>query len=194
MTQASSRAMAQPHIRRKHVAAYYDAISPQRRRIVDKIVAAGYDIRIALAIVIRLVFCADGAWVFFGADDTYGYGQVRDGRKIVKVHRALCHAWHGPPPISTMDACHNDSKPENVHPDNLRWDTRSGNFKDKLTNGTHNAGESNVQSKLTEIAVRDIRAALRTGESQYSIARRHGVSRSCILSIHIGRAWRHVQI
>jgi hypothetical protein len=35
-----------------------------------------------------------------------------------------------------MDGCHNDGDPFNNAVTNLRWDTRSGNLRDKIAHGT----------------------------------------------------------
>lgn len=35
-----------------------------------------------------------------------------------------------------MDGCHNDGDPLNNAVENLRWDSRAGNFRDKIAHGT----------------------------------------------------------
>ena len=60
----------------------------------------------------------------------------RAQRKELKVHRLVLAAFVGPCPDG-MEGCHDDGDPSNNRLDNLRWDTRSGNIADTLTQGTH---------------------------------------------------------
>lgn len=53
------------------------------------------------------------------------------------VHRLVLEAFVGPPPAKDMQACHNDGTRTNNRLENLRWDTRSGNMKDKILHGTN---------------------------------------------------------
>jgi hypothetical protein len=48
-------------------------------------------------------------------------------RKIGKVHRLVCEAFHGPPPSSAHHACHGDKGAECNEPGNLRWDSPEAN-------------------------------------------------------------------
>lgn len=52
----------------------------------------------------------------------------------VYVHRVVLEAFVGPCPDG-MEACHLDDDPTNNHLSNLRWDTRSGNLRDRYRNG-----------------------------------------------------------
>lgn len=51
------------------------------------------------------------------------------------VHRLVLSAFTGPCPPG-MECCHNDGDPSNNRPENLRWDTRSSNARDKRVHGT----------------------------------------------------------
>ena len=46
--------------------------------------------------------------------------------------------------------------------------------------------------KSTEENVIQIKVMLRNGYSQYKIANKFNVSRSCILKIHLGKTWKHI--
>lgn len=59
-------------------------------------------------------------------------------------------------------------------------------------NGNHQFGEERHTSKLTREEVVEIKAALEEGESQYEVAERYDVSRSCIGKIDRGETWTHV--
>jgi len=54
-------------------------------------------------------------------------------------------------------------------------------------------GEQNAQSKLTEKEVLEIRLARSNGETLESIAKRYGVTLSCIWNIAKRKTWRHVR-
>jgi hypothetical protein len=59
-------------------------------------------------------------------------------KKAVLVHHLVLIAFVGPRPEG-FDGCHNDGNPANNCLDNLRWDTPSGNMRDKRKHGTdHN--------------------------------------------------------
>lgn len=69
-------------------------------------------------------------------------GRIRVGlyvggtRKQVYVHRLVAEAFIGPCPQG-MECCHNDGNPKNNHVENLRWDTKSSNQRDKEKHGTN---------------------------------------------------------
>ena len=58
-------------------------------------------------------------------------------KKTVSVHRLVLEAFIGPCPEG-MECCHWNDDPADNRLENLRWDTRSANAKDKIRNG-HNA-------------------------------------------------------
>lgn len=64
--------------------------------------------------------------------------QLRD-RKSVGVHRLVLLAFVGPCPEG-MEACHINGDPADNRVENLRWDTRSENQRDRVRHGTnHNS-------------------------------------------------------
>lgn len=52
------------------------------------------------------------------------------------VHALVLAAFIGTRPIG-QEACHNDGNPQNNRLDNLRWDSRSENARDRVRHGTH---------------------------------------------------------
>src|SRR4051812_30143481 len=51
-----------------------------------------------------------------------------DNIKVTKnVHRLICLAFHGEPPVSAMQVRHLDGNPENNTPDNLAWGSQEEN-------------------------------------------------------------------
>ena len=109
------------------------------------------------------------------------------------VHRLILEAFVGPCPEG-MEACHNDGDPENNRPENLRWDTRAENCRDKIRHGTtpSQAGEANPSAKLTTDDVREIHRMLAAGRTRASCAARFGVSGSAINAAANGKTWKQV--
>jgi DNA-binding NarL/FixJ family response regulator len=89
---------------------------------------------------------------------------------------------------------HKDGNKSNNFIGNLEWVTNSENLRHarevlKKRFGAHD-GEKHHNAKLDEARVREIRALLAMGMSQYAIAAQFGVSRGSISDIHLGRTWR----
>lgn len=108
--------------------------------------------------------------------------------------RQMCEIAHGPAPTPLHEAAHSCGKAHLgcVHPKHLRWATRAENHADKREHGTHLEGEKHYRAILTENDVVEIRRLRRT-LSQRRIARRYGVSRSCISGVLGSKNWKHVQ-
>lgn len=118
-----------------------------------------------------------------------GVNLFRDGKPYRrKVHLLVLRAFFGPRPKG-LEACHNNGRVWDCHMSNLRWDTHSSNMRDRLKHGTDGRGAKNGNAKLTEDRVREIKAALRYGETKKSIAQRYGVSPSCVSGIARGVLW-----
>ncbi len=135
-------------------------------------------------------------WKRLKPSTTTRYLQVsmsRDGKVYYrKVHHLVLDAFVGPYPTIGMEGCHNDGNPFNCELSNIRWDTRSNNYKDRHKHGTHNDGERNGRSKLSNIDVLEIKELLRLGMSQTKIARIYGVSQVAISFIKRGLHWDHI--
>ena len=46
----------------------------------------------------------------------------------IKVHRAVCEAFHGPPPFDGAVVIHIDENAHNNRPENLKWGTQKENL------------------------------------------------------------------
>lgn len=116
--------------------------------------------------------------------------KAHGNRWNAKVNVLVAEAFIGPRP-AFHDCCHEDGNRQNNRLDNLRWDTRKGNFEDKFKHGTQPLGEKVAGSKLTAEKVRSIRAAAATGTEQ-SLADEYGVSQQTINDIVRRRTWKHL--
>lgn len=113
--------------------------------------------------------------------------QLSSGGKIKlrTVHSLVLEAFVCPRPEG-HEACHNDSDPMNCNLQNLRWDTRSGNFSDMVANGTRRRGSKHHLVKITAEQAASIRADQRT---HAVIAQEHGISPSNVWQIKSGKSW-----
>jgi len=74
---------------------------------------------------------------------------------------------------------------------NLCWGTSSENHADKVKHGTDSAGERNLNSKLTEQDVMEIRDLLAGGPYfQWEIAEMYGITQGQVSHIRIGKTWK----
>lgn len=123
-----------------------------------------------------------------------------DGRAMVKYNgyqgptaRVMCELAHGKPPTPEHEAAHSCGKGHLgcVHPKHLRWATTAENHADMIAHGTAIRGEKSYNAKLTERAVKEIRA-LKDSLSQRKIGALYGVRQSHVGRIIRGERWGHV--
>lgn len=94
-------------------------------------------------------------------------------RVAARVHCVVARAFLGPRPSDRHEVAHRDGDRANNRPDNLRWDTRAGNFADKVAHGTHNRGERHPNCRLSSASVHEIRTS---SMSSAQVARTYGIS------------------
>jgi hypothetical protein len=117
----------------------------------------------------------------------------KDGiKRQWSVHSLILEAFIGRRPEG-MEGCHfPDPDPTNNNLSNLRWDTPSGNNRDKVFQGTHQLGSKNPRSKLVESDIPEIRQLSALGWSKAAIARRFSVSVGLIRMVLNRKIWTHV--
>ena len=108
-----------------------------------------------------------------------------------KVARLVLELFVGSCPEG-MQSCHNDGVKTNNAVSNLRWDTREGNERDKLSHGTRLSGEKMPTAKLTRDQVVEIHRRRAAGETLFSLATKYGVAFQHIGQIVTGKRWREV--
>lgn len=109
-------------------------------------------------------------------------------RRQLFLHKVILEAFLGERPEG-MESCHNNGNRQDARLENLRWDTRSGNHKDKRKHGTWQVGEKANNVKLTNeivIAIRSKGLTARQAVEQY------GLSKSNAKHIVRGDTWRHL--
>lgn len=125
-----------------------------------------------------------------------GYKMVsinRNGKsRPERVHRLLMETFVDNPDCKPHVNHKNGNKLDNSF-SNLEWCTNVENNNHALAlKLIDNRGEKNGQAKLTELKVKEIKTLLSEKITQQKIADKYGVSRSCILGIHLGLRWKHV--
>lgn len=122
-----------------------------------------------------------------------GYMAVSlSGRKHF-VHRLVCLAFHGLPPLGLQVSHENGDRSDNTSA-NLRWRSPKENNALKREHGTFLAGEDCQAAKLNAYQVITIRSAYRLGWGTHeSLGKFFGVSRGTVGDLINGRTWRHVE-
>ena len=128
---------------------------------------------------------------FLSQYDRNGYMTVCFGingeRHIELVSRLILMAFDRMPNEGEI-ACHNDSNPTNNAAFNLRWDSQTGNMKDRKDRGLYPKGEAHHASKVpVELVDR-----LQRGEiSPAQAAKETGFRYAHLWRIAKGHCWKH---
>ena len=128
-------------------------------------------------------------WPYGG--NRVGYGRINVAGRVRTAPQFVLESRVGPRPSPRHLTRHSCGNKLCVNPKHLRWATQKENMADCVAHGTHNRGERCGAAKLRIADVRFIRTQ-RGRVRQVDLARRFGVSRAAIGSIHQGRNWRHV--
>lgn len=112
-------------------------------------------------------------------------------RSLVHVARLVLAAFYGWP-TEKLEACHGDSNPKNNKLENLRWDTKSGNHKDRIAAGTSIRGSAHFATNLTDKDVLDARALLSSGHKVAGVAKMFNVGPSAMRNIKLRITWKHI--
>lgn len=107
------------------------------------------------------------------------------------VHALVAEHFISPRP-SGMEVCHCDGDRANNEASNLRWDSRSGNNKDKSTHGTATIGERHPMAILNNEVVLEIRRRRAEGASATQLSKEFNVSRMTAFRAATGRSWSHL--
>lgn len=134
-------------------------------------------------------------WLWMGGDEDYGYGRYCFNGKRRRAH-ALAFEFSTGIKTNGKCVCHKCDVRTCVNPDHLFLGTRADNLRDMWAKGrgvnNPKLGEKHGMAKLKELQVLEIRARLKTRESQSSIAKSYGVSQSQISLIKLRKEWSHL--
>ena len=118
-----------------------------------------------------------------------GYGRVSYEGKQRGAHVVAYELANGPVP-NGMVVCHRCDVRLCVNPAHLFVGTKADNSRDMRLKGRSTKGTQRWNSKLTDEAVRQIRADV--GRSHEAVALAFGVSRRLIGLVRSGAIWTHV--
>ena len=125
------------------------------------------------------------------AKNRKGYGVFKIDKRPMNASRAAYVAFVGPVPAG-MCVCHRCDNPACVNPAHLWIGSYKDNWADCRSKGRETKGTANGQAKLTEADVAAIRAAVRDGETQESIAARFNITHGTVSKIAARKSWTHV--
>ena len=127
-----------------------------------------------------------------GSRDKNGYGTLRAGRKDYKAHRAAFERTHGPIPKGMM-VCHTCDNPPCCNVDHMFLGSASDNAQDCVSKSRHVHGSKSANAKISDHIVRQIKARLKSGESQAAIARTFGIDQTTVSRVKRQKSWKHVK-
>lgn len=110
------------------------------------------------------------------------------GLKMGTLHRMVAETFI-PNPDNLPEVAHENGVRDDARADNLRWDTRVGNFADRVRHGTAWQGSKHRQAKLVEADVLAIRASRQPADT---LAHRYGITARYAESLRRGKGWAHV--
>lgn len=136
----------------------------------------------------------DKCWLWNGTINNNGYGMIYFQKRIGLAHRASWEIHRGPIP-NGMYVLHRCDVRNCVNPGHLFLGTCTDNARDMHAKGRGRPpkGSSHSSAKLSEEAVKEIRALASLGAHTFSeIGHMYDVHESTISNVISGKSWKHV--
>jgi hypothetical protein len=115
-----------------------------------------------------------------------------DGKlRLVRLHRLVCEAFHGPGNALHNEVAHLDGNRANARADNLKWVSKAENQAHRLIHGTHCRGEQHASARLTDDQARWIKSQ-RDRLTRREIATALGIKLDTVRDVQDGRRYAHV--
>lgn len=110
----------------------------------------------------------------------------------VKVHIAVCLAFHGKKPSPKHEVAHWDNDGSNNRKDNLRWASSAENKGDQIRHGTRLRGTRHGMATLSDEDVIEIRRLAASGMPGIEISEAFGIKAAQVSRIRNRRRWTHI--
>lgn len=124
-------------------------------------------------------------WLWAGAKDRAGYGLIETAGAMEGAHRVAYRLYIGECAGSlVLHRCDNKSC---VNPDHLFLGTQADNMKDKVAKGRQARGETNGNSKISDLQAQEMVSLRGQGMMVKDIAAKFGVSRVTVTKITLGQ-------
>ena len=144
----------------------------------------------------RIHVSESGCWEWTGRKHTFGYGMISVSSKEIRVHRLMYELWVGPIPDGYV-ICHKCDNPACCNPGHLFAGTQAQNLSDMWAKGRGRSpirrNSKNPNCKISDEAVREIRALASLGVPNSKIARQFGCSSTHVRNI-VTRKFRNGDI
>lgn len=114
----------------------------------------------------------------------------KDGKRqrMAAVHRLVLETFVGPAPKGA-EACHNNGRRDDNRLCNLRWDSRTGNQRDRVNHGTANKEMGHPRRKIDLDTAIEMHRARSRGLTIRQIASMNGLTHSYVSKLLRGRYW-----
>jgi hypothetical protein len=134
-----------------------------------------------------------GCWLWLGATDGRGYGQIRFGgstKRLIRVVYEMVNDIIDP----TKDVCHRCDIRRCINPFHLFQGTRLENMQDAVRKDRIQKGEDRPLSKLTVITVKQAYTLRQQGWTYDALATKFNVGNPTIWKALNGQTWKHVSL
>ena len=146
----------------------------------------------------RRVKRGPGCWLWTGNRNVYGYGVWSPTKRAqLMAHRVAFVFAYGSIPVG-KNVLHRCDNPPCVRPTHLFTGTQKDNSLDMMRKGrgVFPNGERNGRAILTATDVRNIRRIYKpqrfSPTNAVKLARKYGVSQTCVYSILSRKRWKHI--
>lgn len=133
----------------------------------------------------------NSCWLWTANKDKDGYGRLRIQNKDDGAHRISFIIYYGDIP-SNCCVMHKCDTPSCVNPTHLVVGNNILNTKDRDFKQRQAKGEKNGNCKLTKKQVAKIKELSASGLSSRKVGRIFGISKTHVLYIRGGKAWKHL--
>lgn len=145
--------------------------------------------------LISFVRIENACWIWTGAKNRKGYGQISIKNKIKAAHR-VSYEVHKGEITCGMIVCHNCDIPSCINPDHLFIGTVKDNTQDMLIKKRNRPiiGSSNGNSKLKNADIVEIKHMISSKVKLVEIAKKFNVTPENIAEIRNGKTWGHINV